>query len=102
MDMTLPIWFILKGYRDSICNANNLDYFEGTKNAIKTQIKYAQLNPGNNFLYGDVKGFYNTYSPISEEWMVTGLPAKGNVDERTTSISADISAIPFAPKESIK
>ena len=96
------IWFDLKGYRDSICNANNLDYFEGTQNAIKAQIKYAQLNPGNNFLYGDVWGFYDTYSPVSQKWMVTGLPAEGDVDEGTISISAVISAIPFAPKESIK
>lgn len=96
------IWFDLKGFRDSICNVNNLDYFEGTQNAIKAQIKYAQLNPGNNFLYGDVWGFYDTYSPITGKWMVTGLPAEGDVDEGTISISAVISAIPFAPKESIK
>jgi hypothetical protein len=96
------IWFDLKGYRDSICNANKLDYFEGTQNAIKAQIKYAQLNPGNNFLYGDVWGFYDTYSPVSQKWMVTGLPAEGDVDEGTISISAVISAIPFAPKEAIK
>jgi len=96
------IWFDLKGFRDSICSVNNMDYFEGTQNAIKAQIKYAQLNPGNNFLYGDVWGFYDTYSPVSEKWMVTGLPAEGDVDEGTISISAVISAIPFAPKESIK
>lgn len=96
------IWFDLKGYRDSICNANNLDYFEGTQNAIKAQIKYAQLNPGNNLMYGDVWGFYDTYSPVSDKWMVTGLPVEGDVDEGTISISSVISAIPFAPKESIK
>jgi len=96
------IWFDLKGYRDSICNANNLDYFEGTQNAIKAQIKYAQLNPGNNFLYGDVWGFYDTYSPVSDKWMVTGLPTEGDVDEGTISISSVMSAIPFLPKESIK
>ena len=95
------IWFDLKGYRDSICIANNMDYFEGTLNAIKAQIEYAQRNPGGNYLYGDVWGFYDTYSPISEKWMVTGLPAEGDVDEGTISISSVISAIPFAPKESI-
>ena len=57
---------------------------------------------GNDLLYGDVWGFYDTYSPVSEKWMVTGLPAEGDVDEGTISISAVISAIPFAPKESIK
>lgn len=96
------IWFDLKGYRDSICNVNEMDYFEGTQNAIKAQIKYAQLNPGNNYLYGDVWGFYDTYSPVSKKWMVTGLPAEGDIDEGTISINAVISAIPFAPKESIK
>jgi len=96
------IWFDLKGYRDSISDVNNMDYFEGTQNAIKAQIKYAQINPGNNPLYGNVWGFYDTYSPVSEKWMVTGLPAEGDVDEGTISISAVISAIPFAPKESIK
>lgn len=96
------IWFDLKGYRDSICNANHMDYFEGTQNAIKAQIKYAKINPGKNKLYGDVWGFYDTYSPISKKWMVTGLPAEGDFDEGTISISAVMSAIPFAPKESIK
>ncbi|WP_395050938.1 glucoamylase family protein [Flavobacterium sp.] len=96
------IWFDLKGYRDSICNINNMDYFEGTQNAIKAQIKYAEINPGKNKLYGDVWGFYDTYSPISKKWMVTGLPAEGDTDEGTISISAVMSAIPFAPKESIK
>ena len=96
------IWFDLKGYRDSICNMNNMDYFEGTQNAIKAQIKYAEINAGKNKLYGDVWGFYDTYSPISKKWMVTGLPAEGDFDEGTISISAVMSAIPFAPKESIK
>jgi len=96
------IWFDLKGYRDSICNANDMDYFEGTQNAIKAQIKYAQRNPGNNDLYGDIWGFYDTYSPVSEKWMVTGLPAEGDVDEGTISIASVISAIPFEPKASIK
>jgi hypothetical protein len=95
------IWFDLNGYRDSICNVNKMDYFQGTQNAIKAQIKYAQLNPGNNYLYGDVWGFYDTYSPVSEKWMVTGLPAENDVDEGTISIASVISAIPFAPKESI-
>jgi hypothetical protein len=79
-----------------------MDYFEGVKNAIQAQIKYAQLNPGNNPLYGDVWGFYDTYSPVSEKWMVTGLPAEGDIDEGTISISAVISAIPFCPEASIK
>ncbi len=96
------IWFDLKEYRDSICNINNMDYFEGTQNAIKAQIRYADINPGKNKLYGDVWGFYDTYSPISKKWMVTGLPAEGDFDEGTISITAVISAIPFAPKESIK
>lgn len=96
------IWFDLKGYRDSIGHKNNMDYFEGTQNAIKAQIRYAKINPGKNKLYGDVWGFYDTYSPISKKWMVTGLPAEGDFDEGTISISAVISAIPFAPKESIK
>lgn len=96
------IWFDLKGYRDSICNINHMDYFEGTQNVIKAQIKYAKINPGKNKLYGDVWGFYDTYSPISKKWMVTGLPAEGDFDEGTISISAVMSAIPFAPKESIK
>ncbi|MDC1285743.1 hypothetical protein N8Z33_03550, partial [Flavobacteriaceae bacterium] len=96
------IWFDLKGYRDSVSRANNMDYFEGTQNAIKAQIKYAQINPANNPLYGDVWGFYDTYSPISETWMGHGLPAEGDVDEGTISINAVISAIPFAPEASIK
>ncbi|UAM97998.1 hypothetical protein K8354_17210 [Polaribacter litorisediminis] len=96
------IWFDLKGYGDSIGNINNMDYFEGTQKAIKAQIRYAQINPGKNKLYGDVWGFYDTYSPISKKWMVTGLPAEGDFDEGTISISAVMSAIPFAPKESIK
>lgn len=96
------IWFDLKGFRDSICKVNNMDYFEGTQNAIKAQIQYAKVNPGQNYLYGDVWGFYDTYSPISETWMVTGLPAEGDIDEGTISISAVISAIPFMPQESIK
>lgn len=96
------IWFDLKGYRDSIGNKNNMDYFKGTQNAIKAQIRYAEINPGKNKLYGDVWGFYDTYSPISKKWMVTGLPAEEDFDEGTISISAVISAIPFAPKESIK
>jgi hypothetical protein len=96
------IWFDLRGYRDSICNENNMDYFEGTQNAVKAQIKYAQLNPGKNYLYGDVWGFYDTYSPVSKKWMITGLPMEGDTDEGTISISAVMSAVPFAPKESIK
>jgi hypothetical protein len=96
------IWFDLRGYRDSACNVNNMDYFEGTQNAINAQIKYAQINPGNNYLYGDVWGFYDTYSPVSKKWMVTGLPMEGDTDEGTISISAVMSAVPFAPKESIQ
>lgn len=95
------IWFDLKGYRDSLCLKNDMDYFESTQNAIKAQIKYAHINPGNNKLYGEVWGFYDTYSPISKQWMVTGLPAEGDFDEGTISISAVMSAIPFAPKASI-
>ena len=34
--------------------------------------------------------------------MVTGLPAEGDVDEGTISISSVISSIPFAPEASIK
>lgn len=96
------IWFDLEGFRDSTCIANNMDYFEGTQNAIKAQIKYAQLNPGQNKLYGDVWGFYDTYSPVTKKWMVTGLPAEGDYDEGTIAINAVISAIPFAPSETIK
>lgn len=96
------IWFDLRGYRDSICDLNNMDYFEGTQNAVKAQIKYAQINPGKNYLYGDVWGFYDTYSPVSKKWMITGLPMEGDTDEGTISISAVMSAIPFAPKETIK
>lgn len=96
------IWFDLRGYRDSICDLNKMDYFEGTQNAVKAQIKYAKLNPGKNYLYGDVWGFYDTYSPVSKKWMITGLPMEGDTDEGTISISAVMSAVPFAPKESIK
>lgn len=96
------IWFDLRGYRDSTCNVNNMDYFEGTQNAINAQIKYAQINPSKNYLYGDVWGFYDTYSPVSKKWMVTGLPMEGDTDEGTISISAVMSAVPFAPRESIK
>jgi hypothetical protein len=96
------IWFDLKDYRDSICKVYNMDYFKGVQNAVKAQIKYAQINPGKNKLYGDVWGFYDTYSPISKKWMVTGLPAEGDYDEGTIAISAVMSAINFEPKASIK
>ena len=96
------IWFDLQNYRDSVCKIYNMDYFECVQNAVKAQIKYAQINPGKNKLYGDVWGFYDTYSPISKKWMVTGLPAKGDYDEGTIAISAVMSAINFEPKASIK
>jgi hypothetical protein len=96
------IWFDLQGYRDSTCDLNKMDYFEGTQNAIKAQIKYAQINPGKNHLYGDVWGFYDTYSPVSKKWMVTGLPMEGDTDEGTIAISAVMSAISFAPQATIK
>tara|TARA_B110000902_G_scaffold265260_1_gene349038 strand:- start:384 stop:1844 length:1461 start_codon:yes stop_codon:yes gene_type:complete len=96
------IWFDLANYRDSVCQINNMDYFQGVQNAVKAQIKYAQINPGKNKLYGDVWGFYDTFSPISKKWMVTGLPAEGDFDEGTIAISAVMSAINFQPKESIQ
>lgn len=96
------IWFDLKNYRDSTCEIYNMDYFQGVQNAVKAQIKYAQINPGKNRLYGDIWGFYDTYSPVSKKWMVTGLPAEGDYDEGTIAISAVMSAINFEPKESIK
>jgi hypothetical protein len=96
------IWFDLANYRDSICQVYNMDYFQGVQNAVKAQIKYAQINPGKNKLYGDVWGFYDTYSPISKKWMITGLPAEGDYDEGTIAISAVMSAINFQPKESIE
>jgi hypothetical protein len=96
------IWFDLANYRDSICQVYNMDYFKGVQNAVKAQIKYAQINSGKNKLYGDVWGFYDTYSPISKKWMVTGLPAEGDYDEGTIAISAVMSAINFEPKASIK
>jgi hypothetical protein len=96
------IWFDLQGYRDSICEVNNMDYFEGTQNAIKAQIKYAQINLAKNHLYGDVWGFYDTYSPLSNKWMVTGLPMEGDTDEGTIAISAVMSAVVFEPQAAIK
>lgn len=96
------IWFDFKGYRDSICRANDLDYFKNVQNVIKAQIKYARLNPGNYPLYGDVWGFYDTESPVTHRWMETGLPAEGDVDEGTIAINAVMSAMPFAPEEAIK
>ena len=96
------IWFDLQNYRDSVCNIYNMDYYQGVQNAVKAQIKYAQINPGKNKLYGDVWGFYDTYSPISKKWMVTGLPAEGDYDEGTIAISAVMSAINFEPNASIK
>lgn len=95
------IWFDLANYRDSICNINKMDYFQGVQNAIKAQIQYAQTNPGNNHLYDKVWGFYDTYSPISKKWMVTGLPAEGDYDEGTIAISAVISSINFEPEKTI-
>jgi hypothetical protein len=96
------IWFDLANYRDSVCQVHHMDYFQGVQNAVKAQIKYAQINPGKNKIYGDVWGFYDTYSPISKKWMVTGLPAEGDFDEGTIAISAVMSAINFQPKESIQ
>ncbi len=96
------IWFDLRGYRDSICNVNGMDYFEGTQNAVKAQIKYAQINLAKNYLYGDVWGFYDTYSPISKKWMITGLPMEGDTDEGTIAIQAVMSAISFEPKATVK
>jgi hypothetical protein len=95
------IWFDFRGYRDSLCNANDMDYFENTRNVVRAQIKYAKLNPGNHPLYGDVWGFYDTYSPISKKWMVTGVPAEGDIDEGTISLNAVLSAVSFAPQETI-
>lgn len=95
------IWFDFRRYRDSLCNAIDMDYFENTRNVVLAQIKYAKLNPGNHPLYGDVWGFYDTYSPISKKWMVTGVPAEGDIDEGTISLNAVLSAISFAPQETI-
>lgn len=95
------IWFDLRDFKDSLCIQWKMNYFQGVQNAIKAQIRYAKINPGNNYLYGDVWGFYDTFSPISKKWMVTGLPAEGDFDEGTIAISAVLSAINFMPDESI-
>ena len=96
------IWFNLRGYRDEFCRKNNMDYFQSVQNAIKAQITYAKRNPGKFPYYGEVWGFYDTYSPVLKRWIIKGLPAEGDIDEGTISIDAAISAIEFEPKESLR
>ncbi len=94
-------WFKLRGFQDHVTRAKGIDYFSNTYNAIQAQIAYAKQNPANHPYYGAVWGFYDTYSPISRKWMITGLPAEGDTDEGTVSISAVLSSIPIAPEDSI-
>ncbi len=95
------IWFDFRGYVDDFCRENNLGYFESVQNAIYAQIRYAKLNPGNYPYYGDVWGFYDTCSPLTNKWIIKGLPAEGDIDDGTISIDAAISAITFVPDASV-
>ncbi len=95
------IWFDLRGYKDDFCIKNRLGYYESVQNAIYAQIKHARINPGNFPYYGDAWGFYDTCSPLTNRWIIKGLPAEGDIDDGTISIDAAISAIAFVPDSSI-
>ena len=75
--------------------------FQSVQNAIKAQIEYAKRNPGHFPFYGQVWGFYDTYSLPLKKWVNKGLPAEGDIDEGTISIDAAVSAILFSPKEAM-
>ena len=96
------IWFDFRIHNDDFCRKNSLNYYESVKNAILAQIKYTEINPGNYPYYGKVWGFYDTCSPLTNRWMINGLPAEGDIDEGTISIDAAISAIAFEPEASIR
>jgi hypothetical protein len=95
------IWFDFRGYRDDHCRKNDMDYFQSVQNAIDAQIEYATRNPGKFPFYGQVWGFYDTYSLPLKTWVNKGLPAEGDIDEGTISVDAAISAVVFKPKEAI-
>jgi hypothetical protein len=95
------IWFDFRGKYDEFCRKNGMDYFRSVQNAIDAQIEYARRNPGRFPYYGQVWGFYDTYSLPLKAWVNKGLPAEGDIDEGTISIDAAISAVLFKPKEAI-
>ncbi len=96
------IWFDFRNHHDEFSRTHNLNYHESVRNAINAQIAYAKKNPGNHPHYGEIWGFYDTYSPLTESWIEKGLPAEGDIDDGTISVDAAISAIAFEPVQSIK
>ena len=105
------VWFDLRGIRDDVMRANDLDYFENSRRAVLAQHDYALDNPGGFTGYGPrLWGLTACDGPVNQTFEMDGTSrafvtywARGASfawvnDDGTVCPSAAAGSLPFAPE----
>jgi len=105
------VWYDMRGIRDEVMRANDLDYFENSRRATLAQYDYALENPGGFTGYGPrLWGLTACDGPINQSVEIDGLErtfvtywARGASfpyvnDDGTVCPSAAAGSLPFAPE----
>lgn len=105
------VWYDMRGIRDDVMRANDLDYFENSRRAVLAQRDYALDNPGGFTGYGPrLWGLTACDGPVNQTVEIDGTNrtfvtywARGASftyvnDDGTICPSAAAGSLPFAPE----